>query len=476
MKRWFWYMAMCCMVLLAAACNKQRITDNPEDRLAFSTDTLTFDTVFTTLGSSTRLFKIFNPNNQRIRISTIQLEGGAASPFRINVDGISGTRFSNVEIAANDSIYLFAEVTVDPGNVNNPFLIEDAVVFETNGNIQKVQLNAYGQDAYFYRFNELCTTQWNNDKPHVILGNILIDTQCTLTVTQGARIYVAQDANILVAGTLKMLGAKDSFITVEGIRQESFFDNLPGQWGQIIFLRGSRNNLLQFTALKEGTSGVVIGSSTSNQLADFSTTNLPDVTLEQVSIAQMQEYGIFSFFANVSALNTLITACGQNNVAALFGGTHTYTHCTLVNYGATGLEHKLPVFKMSNYALQSQTDVRVRPANVTVRNSIIDGNLPGDANTSLGEIQIDTVVTTVPFNYQFHHCLLRTFLNVQTPDFVQVTTNATPEFENAAEGDFSLTGQSPALNQADPAFLPPIDLFGTDRQGNADLGAVARKK
>ncbi len=460
--------------VLSGACNKQRITDNPSDRLAFAIDTLTFDTVFSSLGSSTRLMKVFNPNNQRIRISRLQLAGGAASPFRINVDGLSGTSFENIEIAANDSLYIFAEVTIDPGNQDNPFLVMDSVVFETNGNIQDVKLAAYGQDAYFYQFQELCTTTWADDKPHVILGNVLVDTNCTLTITEGTQVYLANEASLLVAGTLEVLGTADSVVTFEGLRLEPFFDDLPGQWGQLLLLRGSQNNMLRHARISEATSGIVIGSMVSDNLTDFGNNNLPDVTMEQVEIRQARDYGIFSFYANVDASNTLINACGRNNVAALFGGLHTYTHCTFVNYGAIGIDHQLPIVKLSNYALQSQTDVRVRPAAISFRNSIVYGNLPGDASTSLGEVEIDTIAAPTQFDYVFDHCHLRTFLDVQQPEFVSVTTNADPLFENITEEDFALRENSPALNRANPAYFLPTDLFGTDRQGQLDLGAVAR--
>lgn len=461
-------------LVLFAGCNKNNITDNPNDRLAFSTDTLTFDTVFSSLGSSTRLMKIYNPNNQRIRISNIRLAGGNASPFRINVDGISGTQFTNLEIAANDSMYLFAEVTIDPGNVDNPFWIVDSVVMETNGNIQSVLLGAYGQDAYFYRFDELCNTTWRNDKPHVILGNILVDTNCTLTITEGARIYVANNASLLVAGTLNVLGTADSVVTFEGLRLESFFDDLPGQWGQIIILRGSAQNTLQHARISESTSGIVIGSMVSDNLADFGVANLPDVSLKQVEIRQARDYGIFSFYADVSAENTLINGCGRNNVAALFGGRHTYTHCTLVNYGAIGIDHKLPIVRLSNYALQSETDIRVRPVEVAFRNSIIYGNLPGDASTSFGEIEIDTLPAPTPVDYVFDHCLLRTFLDVQPPEFIQVTANAEPRFEDILAEDFALRDDSPALDRGAAAYYLPTDLYGNDRQGHLDLGAIKR--
>src|SRR5690242_11874812 len=81
---------------LFTRCNpSDKIDTSPTLRLSFSSDTVLFDTVFTTIGSSTRISKIYNHNNHRINISDIQLTGGVASPFRINIDGQSGTSFTN---------------------------------------------------------------------------------------------------------------------------------------------------------------------------------------------------------------------------------------------------------------------------------------------------------------------------------------------------------------------------------------------
>ena len=73
-----------------------------EGNLDFSQDTVIFDTVFTSVGSTTQRLKIYNRSNQNLRVDEIELMGGENSPFRINVDGISGIQYSNLEIEGND--------------------------------------------------------------------------------------------------------------------------------------------------------------------------------------------------------------------------------------------------------------------------------------------------------------------------------------------------------------------------------------
>ena len=130
------------------ACKKEQL--NTSSGVSFSTDTLSFDTLFSTLGSTTRFFTIKNTHKQAIKISNIQLAGGITSPYRINVDGDAGTSFNDIEIPAKDSIYVFVEVTINPTAANLPFIVEDSVQFQTNGILQQVQLNAYGQNAHFF--------------------------------------------------------------------------------------------------------------------------------------------------------------------------------------------------------------------------------------------------------------------------------------------------------------------------------------
>ena len=101
----FWGGLLVLGLLLGYSCQRpDDFTTNPEDMLAFSLDTLRFDTVFTSLGSATRSIKVYNRANRAIRISSISVASGAASKFRINVDGIPGNEATDVEILANDSI------------------------------------------------------------------------------------------------------------------------------------------------------------------------------------------------------------------------------------------------------------------------------------------------------------------------------------------------------------------------------------
>ena len=74
---------------------------DPNHRLAFSTDTVAFDTLFTQVSSSTYSFLIYNRNKADLRIATARLAGGDVSPYRINMDGLAGSSFSDIAVRGN---------------------------------------------------------------------------------------------------------------------------------------------------------------------------------------------------------------------------------------------------------------------------------------------------------------------------------------------------------------------------------------
>jgi len=128
------------------SCEDEGYVTSPDAQLKFSTDTITFDTIFTTIGSTTRRFTVQNPYSEPVLISSIRLAGGEMSNFRLNINGVVGDELYDLEVPGHDSIYVFVEVTVDPTGQNMPMVVQDSILFSTNANLQDVKLIAYGQD------------------------------------------------------------------------------------------------------------------------------------------------------------------------------------------------------------------------------------------------------------------------------------------------------------------------------------------
>ena len=175
---------------MISSCSKTSFITSGDASVSFSEDSLHFDTVFTTTGSVTQLFKIFNLNDQKLKLTAVQLIGGNTSAFKMNVDGASGTNFSNIDLEPNDSIYVFVTVSVNPTSANLPFIIQDSILVSYNGNNHFIQLDAYGQNAKFLRHQRITTdTTWTNELPFVILDSISIDESVSLTINPGCKIY-----------------------------------------------------------------------------------------------------------------------------------------------------------------------------------------------------------------------------------------------------------------------------------------------
>ena len=181
------------------SCKKDVILSDSNAKLNFSTDTILFDTVFASIGSVTKNFRVYNPYDEVLKISSIRLANGAASLFRVNVNGIPGTSFSDIEIRGGDSIWVFVEVTVNPNNQSLPYVVQDSLVFETNGNIQDIDLVAWGQNAHFFiakkespnlppyviiDTNLNSTITWDKTLPYVIYGGFaVVDSSTSLIIT-----------------------------------------------------------------------------------------------------------------------------------------------------------------------------------------------------------------------------------------------------------------------------------------------------
>ena len=199
--------------MFVGSCRKETLDTSNESKLTLTNDSLHFDTVFTTAGSVTQYFLIKNENRQKIRISNLQLMGGAASNFKMNVDGSAGVQFNGIEIEGNDSMYVFVRVNVNPTAANQPFVIRDSIKIQWNGNTTYKQLEAWGQNAVYIRstlFRGNFT--WTKTLPYVILGGMIIDTNSVLTVQPGTRIYLNADAPFIVDGTLIINGTKSDSV------------------------------------------------------------------------------------------------------------------------------------------------------------------------------------------------------------------------------------------------------------------------
>lgn len=458
---------------LTSSCKKTKQFAEGNVSLKFSSDTILFDTLFSTIGSSTYTLIVSNRENRKVNISQLYLGGGSQSNFRMNVDGISAYKHTDVEIPANDSIYIFVEVTIDPNSGTGPMLITDSIVFEINGNIQDVNLIAYGIDAYFILPNrnisglppfnivagEHVDTTWTNDKPIVIYGYAVVDSTASLTIEAGTKIYFHNNSGLWIykGGSLKVMGTIDNPVNFEGDRPEDYYKDIPGQWDRIWINEGSINNEINYAVIRNGFIGIqaeLLQQDMGNQ-----------INIKNTIIENMSGVGILSRAHKIDAENLLIANCKQYGLALTMGGEYEFRHCTFANYWNYDIR-KTPLLYINNYYKDALDQIYPYDLNkANFYNCIIYGN-------SDEEIVLDENTSGGNYNYFFDHALIKTEINTSNTIFWQgIIKNQNPDFKDISNNDYHLGESSAAIHKGKAGVLPNIDLDGATRDASLpDLG------
>ncbi|MDG1260311.1 MAG: hypothetical protein P8O05_01020 [Flavobacteriales bacterium] len=463
---YFFFALLVCLGTFQA-CKKDRFITDSSANISVSQDTILFDTVFTTIGSVTKNFRIYNNENENIRISSIELEGNSNSEYRMNVDGIAGDRFTDLELAPGDSMWVFVEVTIDPNAANLPFIVEDRIRIEVNTNETFVELVSWGQNAIFHggQGGELfvlpANEVWNADLPHVIYGIVAVDEGNSLTINAGTEVYCHQGSGIYVfRGTLNVNGTCDNKVTFCGDRLEPEYQDLPGQWGieltfefesdlgvqEATVARGgiwlfeNEGSTIDHAIIKNGNIGVQVDT-LSNPSADA-------LRITNTEIDNMSIYGLLCQGSNVSGANNLFSNCGQSCGAYSFGGRYQFEYCTYANYWSDGTR-QTPSFFLNNYYLDVENNLQVRTLNDTwFYNCIMYGN-----NASLNEFSEFVVdIQDEDFqDYEFQYCGVDTEASVADGTRYNFMVNGVnPPFTNGGGGDFHLVNPT---NQWNAGFV-----------------------
>lgn len=439
------------LLFLAASCRKTSFINSPDATVEFSADTLQFNTVFTTTGSVTQSIKIFNLNDKKLKLSTVKLMGGASSAFKINVDGTPGVTFSDLELEPNDSVYIFVSVTINPNLAYLPFIVQDSILVNYNGSNRYIQLQAFGQNAHFFNNKQITKdTTWSNNLPFVITGGITVDSNVTLTIQKGCKIYSHANAPFIVNGTLLVNGeANDSDrVVFQGDRIDPYYRRLPAGWPGIFFTSSSRNNFLNFAIIKNAFQGIITSFP--------SASNNPKITFYQCIIDNVSDAGIKSFSSSIKAVNCLISNCGSN-ISITGGGNYSFDHCTVATYDNLFITHKNPVLFISNADSLQQSFA----LSAQFRNCIFYGE--GNVDD---EIIIDKQNGSGAFNAVFQNVLYKNKTEPAAAIFTNSIQNQLPDFDsiNVEKGyfNFHLKPASPAVG-AGINLGVPFDLDGNAR-------------
>lgn len=447
---------------MLSSCIDDSFTSDAADQPKFSVDSLKMGVVFTDAMTTTHRFTVRNTASKSLSISRISLSGDGAQYFRLNVDGFSGRDFSNVEIRAKDSIYVFVEATLPENHDEIPVEINAYVDFLTNGITRSVVLSAFGQDVN--RLHALTITEdteFDSPLPYQIFDSLVVAKGALLTVAPGAQLLFHDKASLIVHGQLICAGTPDSPVILSGDRTGNVvgdisFDLMSRQWDGIGFTAGSKGNVLSHTIVKNTTYGVVLDG-------EDASAGETSIWLHNSRLRNSGATVLASFHADVVA-----TGCefaeGGGGLVYLHGGSHVFNHCTFANYylfSALGG----PALSLNHISSDDEDESGLPLLKADISNSILYG-----LGTDI--LPADLTGTDVTLRY----CLLKS-KGEDDDNFINCIWDTDPLYytvRNEYYFDYRLKDESPAIGAANPELTlddASVDAYGLPRGIQPDLGA-----
>lgn len=479
MKRLFFYIALFTAAMLTACSDDDSFTTNPSVRLTFSRDTVSLDTVFSTVPTSTHTFWIYNNNGDGLRLSQVRLQRGNQSGFRVNVDGsfldnTTGSSVSDLEIRKGDSIRVFVELTSGLTNSDLPQLVEDNIVFCLESGVeQKVNLRAYSWDAEIYdslRISEDATI--SSHRPIIICKGLRVDNNVTLTLNAPTRLFFHSGAGVDVYGRLIVNSSPETAgdVVFRGDRMDNMFDYLPydrvsGQWRGIHFFPSSTGNIFYRADIHSAEYGII---------CDAADEYIPDdmrLTMENVTIHNCKGPGLKAVNSNVSLINCQFSNT-LGDCVGIYGGSALMVYCTLAQFYPFSGDRGVAL-RFTNYYEDQDYPLHL----LDCRNTLVTGYADD-------EVMGETRKEDVKFGYIFSDCILRTpednsdtsseaFVNIlwEKPDMeVQGEAHFRSVDADRQYYDFHLAPKSPAVGRASVIPEIPYDRDMNVRGDKPDVG------
>ena len=495
--RHYIYTFLVLTIVCFTSCRKDFDFETSSGGLEFSRDTVYLDTVFANIGSSTYTLKVYNRSNKDISIPSVKLGKGLDSKYRITVDGMTGNDnkiFTNVEVLAKDSLYIYIQTTAAIGDANpTDFLYTDEIQFSGGGVTQNVNLVTLIQDAVFLYparnsdgtyetlpiggeevygfFLDDSELHWTAQKPYVIYGYAAIPGNKTLTIDPGAKIHFHSGSGLIAANnaSLQVNGTLADQVVFEGDRLEPTFSDTPGQWGTIWLTSGSVNNSINYATIKNAGIGILVE-------------NAP-LIIKNTQLYNHTNSGILARTGVITGENVVISRTGESTFAGTYGGTYNFSQSTFGNYWNSG-SRSAPTVTLTNFIETSTGTLTENLQNSSFTNCIIYGN----NNLELGLSKNNNAQFQLAFNYclikfidfsgqygsnplyQFTSSTASSDVYYNNCLIAKTSTSNNPRFINPGNNNLKIQESSAARNVA-PSTPVPNDILGNPRSTPADLGA-----
>ncbi|MCM1519206.1 MAG: hypothetical protein NC098_00265 [Lachnoclostridium sp.] len=442
-------LALMTVVIGCVSCIEDSVATSPSVQPVFSVDTLKMGLNFTEQGTPTQSFVVYNRHDKILNIDNISLRSGDRT-FRINVDGFSGTSFSNVEIRPNDSIYVFVEATLPELNTPAATDIEDFIDFTTRGITRSLVVTATGRDALRHRATVITSdVTWDATLPHIIYDSLVVAHGATLTLAPGTELYFHDAARMDIRGCLISNGTAENPVNLTGDRIDNVvgnisFDLMASQWKGLTFMPESRGNYLSHTIVRNTVSGVLVDSLAQ---ADFVNCRLRNSAGRSLT----------TWHAEVTLAGCEIAEASAG-LALFHGGKVRADHCTFANYYLFSVLSG-PALGFS-HADDDTDDLSGLPRlSALITNSIIYGN---GQDLSHGDL--------TGMDVTLNRCILKSE-GEDDDNFISCLWDTDPLYYTVRSEylfDYRVKPESPAIDADDPALLLPataLDFYGVTRTG-----------
>ncbi|MCY1633139.1 hypothetical protein [Marinifilum sp. D737] len=439
---------LCCLsfVLTIFSCdNEDGLNTDPNFRVSFSVDTLKFDTLLTALGSTTQQFKVYNKSSKKVNLQEIYLQD-ENSPYRLNVNGTAEERFANVEIGANDSLFVFVEVDLRPKDSDEAILLEDMLVFNVNNNLQGIILSTWSQDVVLIEEDIVSSQNWTGKRPYLLNKQISVLENAELILEEGTTVYFGKNGGIDIEGNIKAAGTFEKPIYFGSSRLEELYENVPGQWNGIHIHESSKSNQLSHFILEDGINGI------------HCTGNNGELQLEYGVIRNFTENGIAISNASLQAHDLLLVNCGDE--------------CLKIENGNLNLFHST-IYNAWNFDIRTVPNVQLVNSSThtsNIANCIVWG-------THSNEFIIDNISGLKIENTLLK--LSRTLQDEYASIFSDCIFNENPDFTSIEERNYTLSETSPCINtgKLEIGTEYPKDLLNNSRTADStpDMGAFEFK-
>lgn len=465
---------------LCVSCIQDHVSSDPSLQLSFSHDTVLFDTVFTSIGTSTQQIRVYNPNKNAVSIEQVSMQNGRY--FYINLDGENDmSRMRDMVVRGGDSLFLFVRAEIDPQESNSPVLVEDRIAFRVNGNVQEILLQAYGQNVEkiigedgkkIYEGNLRLT----NEKPYLLYDTVVVAGD--LSIEEGSTLYMHNNAMLYVYGSVSAVGTRERPIVVRGYRTDRLFDSVPyrmasGQWDGV-YLIHLKDQIpptykMNYVDILSGKVGLYVESESTGKI-------LPKLDLTNSRIHNHSVYGMVLQNVDAKVVNCEISNCASYCVY-LAGGKHEFVHNTIAAYygfpyTTMNLHNNMLAEDVAAVYINNLSKNKAK-TNSSFRNCIITGG------------RKNNVVVATPLDEYYDGEFIGNYLRADSLDEVFAKSNVYASdsdsmvfkniyylYEEYYYYDFRLDTLSPARGIGDSiSALPyPTDRVGYRRKGKPDAG------